>query len=83
MKVSFTEHKTAEISEQEANKVAIARILKVCEIPESSFILDGNLIEREEHHTSHSWTTDEKIREATPLDYSALEIVKRLKNGAS
>ncbi len=79
MIVEFTERKRAEISEREANKVAIEQIYKICKIPYRAFIRNGKLIESVEYATSHRWFEDEIRREATTQDYWALEIIKKLK----
>ncbi len=79
MIVEFTERKKAEISEQEANRVSIAQILKICKIPTQSFIRDGKLIEWEDGYTSHSYTDYKEVREVTELDIWAFEIIRRLK----
>ena len=45
---------------------------------EGYFIKDGKLMQNVEYHTSHSWDTDEVIREATELDEAVLLIYKHL-----
>lgn len=78
IKYSKTKHKTIEISDREAIRIAIEVLKNKYDMVDRHIDDKGRVIEVIEHHTSHSWDEDEIIRDATPLDIALFQIVKSL-----
>ena len=71
MTVTATQKLQIEISKEEQRRIAIHVIRNTAKWVDGNFISNGKLMLREHYATSHSWSEDMEIREATPLDISA------------
>jgi len=81
IKYERVENVTAQISDKEARRIAIAVLRKVYDIPEGSFAEKDQLwIEWEEGAGSHSWF-DKRVHRALNKDDDALiAVIKHLQN---
>lgn len=64
------------ISDEQEKKIALEFIKKKYNIDILMWIEDGKLMQSVEYHTSHAWSCDEEVREATELDKCILKVVK-------
>jgi hypothetical protein len=81
MKITYTKTKRVktEISDDEADRIAIEVLRKRFDIPKDAYIDEGWLkFEYENHGGTHSWTTEEVKRKATIADRMAVDILDHL-----
>lgn len=71
MTVTATQILKVEISKEEQRRITIQTIRDAAKWVDGNFISNGKLMLREHYVTSHSWSEDIEIREATPLDIAA------------
>lgn len=68
----------AKISECEQRKVAMAFLCDKFNWKKSYYIKDDCVMDLVEYHTSHAWFQEEKVREATEMDYFVAGVFKKL-----
>ena len=77
MRVYATQQVEVDLNDEAIKKVTIQKIRKTFDLPSSyTYIKNGFLCYDYEVYTSHSWTETEKVREATPTDIAACEILR-------
>jgi len=78
MTVTATQQLQIEISKEEQRRIAIRTIREAAKWVEGNYISDGKLMLRERYLTSHSWTEDVVVRDATPLDLATDLLIKHI-----
>jgi len=81
MKFTYTEKikRKVDISNKEAAKIALDYIKEEFNLESDMWIEDGKLMHEVEYITSHKWTSNEIIREATKEDKIMLKAVELIK----
>lgn len=80
VKGTQTEYVKVEIDDSTILEIILNKIRSACNIPMDTWINDeGELMEWEEFHTSHSWTVNTKLRDATDEDKAAFLVMKKIK----
>ena len=80
MKINCTQHIQAEISWQEQLDITEKTLRKLYGWTDKAYVsVDGRLVQRVEYATSHAWTEQEEIREATEGDKALQMIINSLK----
>jgi len=80
MKINCTQHIQAEISWQEQLDITEKTLRKLYGWTDKAYVsVDGRLVQNVEYATSHSWTEQEEIREATEGDKALQMIINSLK----
>jgi len=75
-----SERVNIEIADREITDIIINKIHKAFNIPTQTWINnEGILMKWTEYHTSHSWTEDTVVREATEEDKAAFLVMSKLK----
>lgn len=72
-------HVNIEIADDEIKRIIRDRIHTLYNWDFGYFIEDGNVVEEIEHHTSHTFYSDEFVRKATETDYEVFELIISLK----
>lgn len=78
MTVTATQILKVEISKEEQRRITIQTIRDTAKWVDGNFISDGKLMLRNHYATSHSWSEDIEIREATPLDCAAYLLISHV-----
>lgn len=67
-----------DIPDYEVKRIALEFIYKKCGWNKDYFIKDGKVYEDVEYATSHRWTDQEFVREATEEDFFVAGVIKIL-----
>jgi len=78
MKITATQTFEAEISEFEANRIAIKCIRESIGWRPEHFVSNGKLYITKTMNTSHSWTEQILVGDATPNDLAAQRIIDQI-----
>jgi hypothetical protein len=83
MTVTASQILKVEISIEEQKRIAIETIRSTVKWVSDNFVSDGKLMLRESYATSHSWTEDLVVRNATPLDLATDLLIKHILSSQS
>ena len=78
MKIKGQQKVEIEISEEERRWIAKGYLCEVFDWDEDYFIEDGEVKVRKSYHSSHSFNSNEKVREASDRDILAYKLFKKL-----
>lgn len=78
MEVTAAQIVKVEISIEEQKRIAIQTLRSAAMWFSDQHVQDGKLIQRETFHTTHSWTEDSIVRDATPLDLATDLLIKHI-----
>lgn len=78
MKIKGKQEVEIEISEEERRWIAKDYLYEFFDWDEDYFIEDGEVKVRKSYHSSHSFNTNEKVRESSERDSLAYKLFKKL-----
>lgn len=78
MEIEATQFIKVILSEEQQKQVAINYLCGKYNWDRGYWIQDGWVMKVQKYSTSHSWTEDVRVRQATELDYFVAGVMKRL-----
>ncbi len=78
MKITATQKFEAEISDAEVKRIALDCIRKAVGWKAEHFVSDGKLYITKTMNTSHSWTEEILVGDATPNDLAAQRVINQI-----
>jgi hypothetical protein len=83
MQVTASQILKVEISIEEQKRITIQTLRIAAKWVPGNFVSDGKLMLRESYATSHSWSEDLVVRDATPLDLATDLLIKHILSSQS
>jgi hypothetical protein len=83
MQVTAQQILKVEIGKEEQRRIAIQTIRAAAKWVPGNFVSDDKLMLRESYATSHSWSEDLVVRDATPLDLATDLLIKHILSSQS
>jgi hypothetical protein len=83
MQVTAQQIFKVEIGKEEQRRIAIQTIRNAAKWVSGNFVSDGKLMLRENYATSHSWSEDLVVRDATPLELATDVLIKHILSSQS
>jgi hypothetical protein len=83
MQVTAQQILKVEIGIEEQKRITIQTLRIAAMWVPSNFVSDGKLMLRESYATSHSWSEDLVVRDATPLDLATDLLIKHILSSQS
>lgn len=78
MQITATQTLNLTISKEEQKRIAVQTLREAAKWFPDQFVKDGQLIQRETFHTTHVWTEDSVVRDATELDLATDLLIKHI-----
>jgi len=77
MHITGTQKVTIDISEAKINFICFKALKVKFDIPDAAFIKEDKMYQSVEYYTSHSWYSDEFVRDASDIDKAVVLVLKQ------